>query len=201
MKLALFGPPGSGKGTFARMLGKTFRVPVIATGDILREEVEKKSEVGVKIKKLIESGVLISDDVVSKIVSDRVYGKDDVVFDGFPRTVGQINVDVDRAVNITCSDELCIKRITSRLTCSKCGGIYNIITVPPKKKGICDKCGGKLVSRSDKKVVEKRLGVFKKETLPVIDYYKKKKILVNVDGERSISEIYSDIRKLFKPKQ
>ena len=190
MKLALFGPPGSGKGTFARMLGKTFRVPVIATGDILREEVEKKSEVGVKIKKLIESGVLISDDVVSKIVSDRVYGKDDVVFDGFPRTVGQINVDVDRAVNITCSDELCIKRITSRLTCSKCGGIYNIITVPPKKKGICDKCGGKLVSRSDKKV-----------TLPVIDYYKKKKILVNVDGERSISEIYSDIRKLFKPKQ
>lgn len=201
MKLALFGPPGSGKGTFARMLGETFRVPVIATGDILREEVEKKSPIGVKIKKLMDGGMFVSDDIVSKIVNERVYGKDDVIFDGFPRTVGQINVDIDKAVNIICSDELCIKRITSRLTCSKCGGIYNVITVPPKKKGICDKCGGKLVSRSDKNVVEKRLGVFKKETLPVIDYYKKKKILVNVDGERPIDEVYKDIRKLFKPKQ
>ena len=183
------------------MLGETFRVDIISIGDILREEVENKSEIGIKVDKLMKKGELVSDDIILKIVNSRIYGKDDIIFDGFPRSMGQINIDVDRAVGIVCSDELCIKRITNRLTCSKCGEIYNILTVPPKKKGICDICGGKLVSRSDKKVVKDRLRVFRRETLPVINYYKKEKILVNVDGERPIDEVYKDIRKLFKPKE
>jgi adenylate kinase len=201
MKLALFGPPGSGKGTYAKMLGETFKVDVISIGDILREEVENKSEIGVKVDKLMKKGELVSDDIILKIVENRIYGKEEIIFDGFPRSMGQINVDVDRAVGIVCSDEVCIKRITNRLTCSKCGEIYNVLTVPPKKKGVCDVCGGKLVSRSDKKVVKDRLRVFKRETLPVINYYKKEKILVNVNGERPVDEVYKDIRKLFKPKE
>jgi len=199
MKLTIFGPPGSGKGTYAKMLGKDFRVPVISIGDLLREEVTNKSEIGLKIKDLMEKGDLVPDEIVLEIVNKKI--SDNVVFDGFPRDMKQISVDVDKAINLTCSDEVCIKRITNRLICSKCKKIYNLITLPPRVKGECDECGGNLISRVDANVVKDRLRVFKRETLPVINYFRKKNVLVEIDGERSIDEVYADIRKLFKLKK
>lgn len=198
MRLTIFGPPGSGKGTYAKMLGKTFRVPVISIGDLLREEVENKSEVGLKIKNLMKKGELVPDGVVTKIVKTKVGSEKNIVFDGFPRNMRQLAIGVDKAISLICSDKICIDRITSRLTCSKCKKIYNLITVPPNKKGFCDICKGKLVSRSDKQAVKGRLRVFKRETLPVINYFKKNKKLAEVDAERAISDVYKDIRKLFK---
>ena len=201
MKLTILGPPGSGKGSFAKRLGEDFRVPVISVGDILREEVENSSKIGKDIKSIMKKGDLISDDIILKIVNKNLEEKDDVVFDGFPRTIKQINVDIDRAVNLICSDEICIERIMNRRICNKCKKIYNVVTEKPKKQGICDICKGKLVSRSDKNVVKNRLRVFRRETLPIINYYKKKGNLVDIDAERNIDEVYRDIRKLFKPKK
>ncbi len=199
MKLTIFGPPGSGKGTYAKMLGKDFRVPVISIGDLLREEVANESEVGLKVKDLMGKGELVPDEIVLEIVNKKI--SDNVVLDGFPRDMKQISVDVDKAINLTCSDEICIKRITNRLICSKCKKIYNLITLPPRVKGECDECGGNLISRVDTNVVKDRLRVFKRETLPVINYFRKKNVLVEIDGERSIDEVYADIRKLFKLKK
>jgi adenylate kinase len=199
MKLTIFGPPGSGKGTYAKMLGQDFRVPVISIGDLLREEVENKSEIGLKVKDLMGKGELVSDEIVLEIVNKNI--SDDVVFDGFPRDMKQISVDVDKAINLTCSDEICIKRITNRLICSKCKKIYNLVTLPPREEGECDECGRNLISRIDENVVKDRLRVFKRETLPVINYFRKKGVLVEVDGERAIDEVYADIRKLFKLKE
>ncbi len=203
MRLTILGPPGSGKGSYASRLGNNFKVDVISVGDILREEVSNKSELGLKVKKFMSKGGLVPDEIILEIVNERVAGKDDVVFDGFPRTMKQINVDVDKAVNLVCSDEVIITRMLNRRICNKCKKIYNIITEKPKKENKCDVCNGKLVSRSDQTedVIRERLKVFKRETLPVINYYKKNGLLIDIDGERSIDEVYIDIRKLFKLKK
>jgi adenylate kinase len=197
MKLSLLGPPGSGKGVYAERLSKDFRVPVISVGNLLREEVEKKSELGVKIKKYLDKGELAPDDIVLKMVKKNL--EENVILDGFPRSITQVNVDIDKVASLTCSDEICIKRIMSRRICSKCNKIYNTITMKPKKTGVCDVCGGKLVSREDEKVIRERLKVFRRETMPVLEHYKKEGILFEIDAERSVDEVYRDIRKLFKP--
>lgn len=203
MRISLLGPPGSGKGIYAEKLGKDFRVPVISVGNILREEVENKTEIGKKIENSMKKGNLVPDELVLKLVNDRAGKKEDIIFDGFPRTIKQINVDIDLIVSLTCSDKVCIKRIKDRRICEKCNKIYNILTLKPKKKGICDVCGGKLVSRNDQgeDVIKDRLRIFRKETLPVIEYFKKKGNLDEINAERSVDDIYLDIRKLFKPKK
>ena len=202
MKISLLGPPGSGKGSYARRLNADYRIKVISLGDILRAEVEKKSEVGTRVRAYMNKGKLVPDNVVLEIVNKNV-GKEDMIFDGFPRDMSQVNVNVDKIIYLACSDDLCIKRIVNRRICEKCNKIYNLITLKPKKKGICDVCCGKLISRNDQTehVIKERLKVFRKETLPVINYYKEKGNLVEIDGERSADEVYNDIRKLFKSKE
>lgn len=203
MKLTILGPPGSGKGSYASRLGNDFKVDVISVGDILREEVENGSEIGLKVKEFMVKGELVPDKIILQIVNKRIIGKDDIVFDGFPRTIKQVNVDIDKAVNLICSDDVIIARMLNRRICEKCKKIYNVVTEKPKKAGTCDVCGGKLVSRKDqtKDVIKERLRVFKRETLPVINYYKKNGSLVDIDGDRSLEDVYSDVRKIFKPRK
>ncbi|MEM7816198.1 MAG: adenylate kinase [Candidatus Aenigmatarchaeota archaeon] len=201
MNIVFLGPPGSGKGTYASRIAPQLGIPHISTGDLLREAVAKKTATGKKADEYMKKGLLVPDEIVMQIVNERLSqpdAKKGFIFDGFPRTIEQAETlekmkKIDVVINLRIPDEVIIKKILARRTCEKCGQIYNIahikfgkVDMPPvlpKKEGICDKCGGKLVSRSDEteQVIKDRLEVYRKQTQPLIDYYTKKKLLRNVD--------------------
>ena len=203
MKIALLGPPGAGKGTFAQMLEDEFKVKRFVMGDLLREEVKKKTKLGKEIKNYIDNGVLVPDEIACNIMRRKIKGKKNYILDGFPRTLLQVKSfkeDLDKVIYITTKNEIAISRLAGRRQCSKCHRVYHIKTNPPKEDGKCDFCKSKLYIRTDEteEAIKQRLENYKKETEPVIEYYKKKKILVEINGNRSIKEVYEDIRKLFK---
>jgi len=190
MKLIFLGAPGSGKGTYATRVAPAIGVPQISTGDIFREHLKNNTEIGKKIKSIMESGNLVPDEVVMEIVKDRLK-KDDVkkgfIFDGFPRTLEQAEefgkiTSVDAVVNLVVPEKIIIDRLTSRRVCEKCGSIFNIMSMKPKEEGKCDKCGGKLIQRKDDtlEVIMDRLNVYKKQTQPLIDYYRKKGLIIDI---------------------
>ena len=187
MKMMIMGPQGSGKGTYAERLSEKFGVPHISTGEIFRENIKKKTELGKKIEKFVNSGLLVPDDVTMQVVKQRINEPDckkGFIFDGFPRTLKQAEElekvsPLDVVVYLDAPEWLLIKRMSSRVTCKKCGKIYNLLNVKPKKDGVCDDCGGELVVREDEtpEVIKMRLKEYERGTKPLIDYYEKKGIL------------------------
>jgi len=206
MNLIFLGPPGTGKGTQAERVSKDLNIAHISTGEMFRQLADEGNPLGVEAKeKYWGKGNLVPDDITIKLVKERL-SKDDCkkgfILDGFPRTVPQAKalddiVNVDYVIDIESSEEIIIKRLTSRKQCIDCKKIYGI-NVPPKKEGVCDVCGGHLYQRDDdrEEVIRERLKVYENQTKPLIDYYKTKGILKIVDGEQPVQKIKEDIIKL-----
>jgi adenylate kinase len=194
MKLAIFGPQGSGKGTYASRLGPHYKIPHVSTGDLIRAEIANKTELGKKIEPIVNAGQLVSDDIVIKLLKNRLSqpdAKKGFILDGFPRTLAQAEsldkiTKLDHVINLVVPEWILIKRLSARVQCSKCGTIFNTITLKPKKEGICDKCGGKLFQRDDDKpeAVKKRLAIYHSQSAPLIDFFRKKEIVVDIENNK-----------------
>ena len=209
MRIVLLGAPGSGKGTQAKLMAETYRVPQVSTGDLLRKAVADKTEVGKKIAAILDAGELVSDDIVIDAVTDQVRSPDSrrgFVLDGFPRNIpqaqeldtrlGWMGRPVQLVLHLALSEDLVVKRITGRLTCNKCGAIYNKHFSPPKKRATCDQCGGKkLTHRSDdnEKTIRSRLVTFDRDTMPLIGYYRAQHKLRTIPADGDIDKIFASI--------
>ena len=203
MKLVLVGAPAAGKGTQAARLVEHYGIAHISTGDMLREEVAKGTELGKEAKSVMAAGGLVSDELIIAIVKERIQ-KDDCkkgfILDGFPRTVVQAQkldemVALDKVVYINAPDDVMLQRLTARETCPKCGATYNKLFLPAKVAGICDACGEHLTQRKDDTVEagQARLKTFHEQSEPLVDFYTKKGILFEVDGTAEIDKITADI--------
>lgn len=199
MNLILLGAPGAGKGTQAEVISDALRIPQISTGNILRAAVKAGTEYGLKAKAAMESGSLVSDDIVIGILKDRIADddcKNGFILDGFPRTVPQaealdkMGVRIDKVIEISVPDETIKQRVSGRRVCEGCGASYHIQFKPSKTEGTCDKCGGKTVIRKDDmpETVLERLDVYHKQTAPLKDYYAAQGKLVTVEGQEEVSE-------------
>jgi len=205
MKLVIFGPPSAGKGTQAQKLSKKYGIPQVATGDLLREHVTKKTPIGIRVKEILDSGKLGPDDLIVQMIKDRVslpdcrYG---YLLDGFPRTMNQAKelekmTDIDLVLSIAVDPEVLVERAIGRRICPKCAAVYHVKSNPPKKTGICDKCGAALVQRDDDKeeTVRKRLKVYQEQTAPLVEHYRKLGKLVDIDGSRGIDGVFDQLVK------
>lgn len=204
----MLGAPGAGKGTQAEMLAEKYGIPHISTGDIFRMNIKNGTELGKEAKTYMDQGLLVPDELTVRILLDRV-AKDDCkngyLLDGFPRNIPQANVleealsklgdKIDYAINVEVPDDNIIRRMSGRRACLACGATYHIEHVPPKKEGICDKCGEELVLRDDDRpeTVGNRLQVYKDQTQPLIEFYEKKGVLHNVDGTKNMNEVFEAI--------
>lgn len=213
MKIIMLGAPGAGKGTQAQMIADKYNIPHISTGDIFRENVKNGTELGMEAKKYMDKGLLVPDELTVKILLDRV-AKDDCkngyVLDGFPRTIPQAEVldnalnelgeKIDYTINVDVPDTNIIRRMSGRRACLSCGATYHIEHVPPKKEGICDKCGKELVQRDDDKeeTVKNRLEVYHKQTQPLIEFYTKKGVLKTVDGTVDMKDVFTAITTILE---
>ncbi|RLG25374.1 adenylate kinase [Methanosarcinales archaeon] len=205
MNIVLLGPPGSGKGTQATLLSEKLGIPHISTGDILRRSFG--TEQGDRAAEYMNRGELVPDSILISIVRDRLSQPDcraGCILDGYPRTIPQadalshilagLNQKIDIVLDIEVPDSELITRLSSRRVCT-CGATYHLIFNPPQNPGVCDRCGKALYQRDDdtEESVRNRLIVYKKETQPLIDYYKDRKLLVAIDGSRSIEQISEEI--------
>lgn len=191
MKLVFLGPPGSGKGTYASRMEKKFGWPQISTGDLLRAAVKNGTELGKEAVSYMNKGELVPNKIVIKLLKERLSQEDcqgGFILDGFPRSIEQARelesiTNIDYVINLVVPEEIVIYRQSTRRVCRECGTIYNIVSVKPKVEGICDKCGGELYQREDAKeeVIKKRLVVYQEQTAPLIEYYKEKTILKDVE--------------------
>lgn len=210
MRLILLGPPGAGKGTQAVNIVKKYNIPHISTGDMFRKNIKEGTDLGIKAKEYMDKGLLVPDDLVVAIVKDRLTEndcKEGFLLDGFPRTVNQadtldvelkgLNYELDNVINIDVSKEELVERAVGRRVCKDCGATYHIKFNPSKVENVCDVCGGELIQRKDDTVetVTKRIEVYLEQTEPLIDYYEKKGILINIDGKQDIDKVFQDIVK------
>jgi adenylate kinase len=208
MRLILLGPPGAGKGTQASAIVKRYNIPHISTGDIFRMNIKENTPLGKEVKSYLDAGLLVPDELVVDIVRDRIRRSDcknGFLLDGYPRTINQAEVlnqelaemgtKLDAAINIFLDTQLLIERAVGRRLCKNCGATYHIKFHPPKQDGICDICGGELYQRDDDKeeTVKKRIEVYLTQTKPLIEYYKDKDLLVNIDGAQSIEDTFKEI--------
>jgi len=209
MKLILLGAPGAGKGTQAAILAKELSIPTISTGNILRAAVASGSELGKQAKACMESGALVSDEIIIGIIRDRLAEPDcanGYILDGVPRTIGQAEaleqngITFDRVVSMEISDETIMERMSGRRVCPKCGASYHVVAVPPKQEGVCDECGSKLMTRKDDapETVKSRLAVYHKETEPLKDFYRSRGVLVPVEDQGSVEATSAAILRLLK---
>ena len=211
MKIIMLGAPGAGKGTQAKQIAGKYSIPHISTGDIFRANIKNGTELGKKAKEYMDQGLLVPDELTCDLVVDRI-GHDDCkngfVLDGFPRTIPQaealtnalneLGQKMDYAIDVDVPDENIVKRMSGRRACLECGATYHVVSIPPKKEGICDACGSELVLRDDDKpeTVQKRLDVYHEQTQPLIDYYKKAGILKSVDGTQPMEDVFAEIVKI-----
>lgn len=211
MRIILIGPPGSGKGTQAESIKAKYAIAHISTGDILRDNVKRGTELGKKAKEFMDAGKLVSDDLIIDMMRSRLSEADarsGFMLDGFPRTVAQagslsdlleeMGTKLDAVVLLEVSDETVISRLTSRRVCSSCGAIYNTVVHKPKKEGVCDSCGGSVVQRDDDKesVIKNRLSVYHTQTAPLIDYYDGKGLLHRIDASSAKDAVLKLIESL-----
>lgn len=200
-KLMMLGPPGAGKGTQAQRLAEEFDIPQISTGDMLRGARRKGTELGKEAAKFMDAGDLVPDEVVIGIVKERLSEPDaekGFILDGFPRTVGQaealdeMGVELEAVLNIEVSEEEVVRRLGGRLSCPDCGATFHEEFKPPAEEGVCDECGTELVKRPDDRpeAIRERLKAYHSKTAPLVDYYRDKGVLIDVDGEGTPDEVY-----------
>ena len=208
MKIIMLGAPGAGKGTQAKKIAEKYQIPHISTGDIFRANIKNGTELGKKAKTYMDQGLLVPDELVCDLVVDRVKQEDcknGYILDGFPRTIpqaesldealGQMGESLDYAINVDVPDEHIVNRMSGRRACVGCGATYHIVYAPTKKEGVCDVCGAELILMDDDKpeTVQKRLSVYHEQTQPLIDYYKGKGILKDVDGTKDMDVVFQAI--------
>lgn len=210
MKLIFFGPPGAGKGTQAQKTSEEFNIPHISTGDILREAIKNETELGLKVKDILEKGDLVSDDIINKLVENKVVDMDSFILDGYPRTIEQAqfldqvlekaNKEIDAIIMIDVSEEEIVNRISNRRICPKCGKVYNLLTLKPKDDMKCDLDGSKLIQREDDKedTVRDRYRVYKENTEPVIEYYRKNKKIFTINGSKDIKDVTKELFNIIR---
>jgi adenylate kinase len=211
MRLVLIGPPGAGKGTQARALSELCAIPQVASGDLLRAAVRDRTELGTQAQAFMDRGELVPDELVIKLIENRLDSDDarkGFILDGFPRAVSQAKAlgamlerrgtAIDCAVAISVADEEIVKRISGRRTCAKCAAMYHVSFEPPRKPGVCDKCGGELMQRDDdrEETVRNRLSVYNESTRPVLDFYRAESLLSEVDGIGRPDEVEARILKV-----
>lgn len=213
MKIIMLGAPGAGKGTQAQMIADKYNIPHVSTGDIFRANIKNGTELGMEAKKYMDQGLLVPDELTVKILLDRVAEedcKDGYLLDGFPRTIPQAEVldkaltelgdAIDYAIDVDVPDENIVKRMSGRRACLSCGSTYHMEHIPPKKEGVCDKCGNELVLRDDDKpeTVLNRLDVYHKQTQPLIQFYQEKGVLKTVDGTKPMKEVFDSIVEILE---
>jgi adenylate kinase len=211
--LIFLGPPGAGKGTQAIRVAERYRVPHLSTGDMLREAVAQGTELGRLAKPIMDRGELVPDDIIMRMVEERLTRPDSskgFIFDGFPRTIPQaqqLDGILERrgfgkplVIEFRVNPEMLVRRLSGRWTCSVGGETYNIYERPPKVPGICDHDGGKLIQRSDDRpeVVKERLAAYDRQTKPLTDYYRQHGVLEIVDGAASVEEVSRALNEIFK---
>ncbi|MDO8519975.1 MAG: adenylate kinase [Deltaproteobacteria bacterium] len=215
MNVILLGPPGSGKGTQSALLKEKLKLPVVSTGNMLREAVAKKTTLGQKAYQFLKDGALVPDPVVVGIVEERLKKEDcreGYILDGFPRTVPQaVALEGILArdgsahgpvINFKVKEKELVTRLTGRRVCKQCGAGFHVQLARPSKEGVCDKCGGELIQREDdrEEAIRKRLKVYREETAPLIAYYEKRKLLCDIVAEGDVKEIFGRIEQALEPK-
>jgi len=213
MYVIMLGAPGAGKGTQADILSQEMDLPHIASGDLFRQALEKKTEVGILAKSYMDKGELVPDEITIKMILERIDQADcasGCLFDGFPRTLHQAKVldealreqgkSIDKAIYIEVPNEELVKRLSGRWLCRLCQTPYHIINSPPKTPGKCDKCGGELYQRSDdnEETVRDRLNIFFVQTVPILDYYEKQNKLIRVNGNLGMQAVSKEIISALK---
>ena len=208
--MVLLGPPGAGKGTQAKELSARLGVPHISTGDMLREAVREGTPLGLKAKAVMESGGLVSDELLTGIVKERLAKGDctpGFILDGYPRNLSQAAIlegilkelgkEAVRAVELEVADEVIVSRLSSRRSCPSCGAVYNVVTSPPKSPGVCDKCGTSLTLREDDKedVIRERLRVYHEKTAPLSQHFRSRGALLSVPGDGRPEDVLRDVQK------
>lgn len=208
MRLVLLGPPGSGKGTHGKRLAESLRVPLISTGEILRQAIAEGTRLGLAAQEDVKSGRLVADSTVLGIIETRLSQKDasaGFILDGFPRTTAQADGlaallgerKIDRVVNLVVPAETVVNRLKDRWLCGNCGAIYNLSTARPRVEGICDVCGSVLKQRADDRpeTVRARLEVYARETAPLVQYYERLGVLRNVDAAGPAEKVFSAVQQ------
>jgi len=212
LNLIIFGPPGAGKGTYTSRLATRLKIAGIATGDIFRGEMKRNTVLGRKVADFVNTGVLVPDEITIEILKKRIGEPDSrkgFILDGYPRTIEQAKAlekvsEIDAVVRIIVPEWIIIERLSSRRICRNCGEVYNLRYLKPKIEGVCDKCGGQLYQREDDKpeVVRERLRVYERQTQPLIDYYKRKIPIIEVENkqidtppETIVEKILNELKK------
>ncbi|NBI05632.1 adenylate kinase [Senegalia massiliensis] len=208
MRLILLGPPGAGKGTQASGIINKYNIPHISTGDIFRKNIKEGTDLGKQAKEYMDKGLLVPDELVVGLVKNRLTENDTengFLLDGFPRTVAQAEAldtelknlgwSLDNVINIKVSKDELVERAVGRRICKDCGATYHIKFNPPTIPGKCDVCGGELYQRDDdnEETVTKRIEVYENQTSPLIEYYNKQSVLLNIDGAQNIDKVFDDI--------
>ncbi|MGL4986922.1 MAG: adenylate kinase [Treponemataceae bacterium] len=210
MNFIFLGPPGAGKGTLAAKIAVEYAIPHISTGDIFRKAIKDQTPLGIQVKAIIDSGSLVSDDITTALVKDRLEQSDaqkGYILDGFPRTKPQAQAleefaKIDCAVNFEISNEAVVERLSGRRVCKSCGQNFHVTFLPPKKEGFCDACEGELFTRDDDKAqaIMHRLDVYREQTQPLIEFYQNKNLLVNIDAKPATDVILKEFKSKFPAK-
>lgn len=213
MNIIFMGPPGAGKGTQAEMIVSEFNIPHISTGDAFRLAMKEGTPLGLKAKEYVDQGLLVPDEITNGIVKERLMQEDckqGFLLDGFPRTIPQakaldemlaeLGSQIDHVINLNVDRDLLLARLTGRRVCTSCGSSFHVIFNPPQQEGVCDKCSGELIQRSDdtEEKVGTRLDEYLNKTAPLLGYYKDKGLLREVNGEQPIEEVTTEIESLLR---
>jgi len=213
MNLMVFGAPGAGKGTQAKFLIEKYDIPQISTGDILRAAIADKTDMGMEAKKFMDEGKLVPDSTIIGIIKDRLVENDcktGFILDGFPRTLGQakaldelmanMGISLDKVISLNVPDELIVGRITGRRVCNDCGASFHVVFNPSKKDSVCDYCNGELIIRKDDnaETVKSRLNAYHDQTAPLIDFYTKMGVMIELDGTKDVTEVTTDMMASLK---
>ncbi|MGH7362407.1 MAG: adenylate kinase [Candidatus Methylomirabilales bacterium] len=211
MRVILLGPPGAGKGTQAQRLTQTLGIPQVSTGDILRAAAAAGTPLGREAKATMDQGALVPDGVVIGIIQERLAAPDcarGYILDGFPRTAAQaealgetlqaLGTPLTAVLSITVDPEELVRRLSGRRTCGNCGAAYHLETAPPRRAGLCDRCGGALLQREDdrEETIRKRLAVYREQTAPLVAYYRGRGLLREVDGRGDIDDVFARVCRL-----